>query len=486
MNKGVDDDSNSSSNKDHALVAKTFDLRSSLKKQSLLSYNEALDVCHEFTKDQVCPHSSESFSAKKNNLLHADSAGLDIRVAPPSIWMSPTTARITVIDEDNSTQHGSAFLSNFSYNKEMKYFATEKVVHTGVFDIGVQTGSHVTVNIGNEINLPVRTIKPNDGVRMLFWGDPCFSSEWVGCEWGKKWGILNKTTQLLNTLAKQKDSLDVYGLVGDNFYDPQLKLAPQFFNQLNMNALGTFFLTTPGNHDYLQHGGCSHFTGTNTLGSAYLQYYGQNTKASYEGGAANPFNWTGYDAEKLKPIDVSNVVSYTQVGNAAFIIYSGANTKEETMPFFEEACSLVEKQKPAVTFVFSHWSAVNCFCQEGMNAKAVREFLVTSVDGCKQNEKTILSLEGHSHDNKIVAKNSEGAATGFRFGGTGMSELLAADFGVPFIDTHEGYIQVYYFPIADVVNDGSSNWETLMECVTTKGGLHQCTHLAKTFLKQKI
>jgi hypothetical protein len=78
---------------------------------------------------------------------------------------------------------------------------------------------------------------------------------------------------------------------------------------------------------------------------------------------------------------------------------------------------------------------------------------------------------------------------GFRLGGFGMGDAATPpNFGVNLLDTFEGRAQLWYFPIADqsTADNGAAAWSALMECVTAKGGLHQCTHLATPYLNQSL
>jgi hypothetical protein len=241
--------------KETKLISHLFDLRAKHHRRDVAAsqpqQQDLRDACHLHTQsaennhEGFCPAWEETFGPIKT--LHADAAGWDVRVAPASSWMNPNSVRITVVD-NAPTNHSAAFLDQFSYNANFKFFSTDKVVHTGVFPVN-QTGGVVNVTLGNkELVLPIKTAKQGQGTRILIFGDPCFSGEWVGCKYGKKWQTLERLTELLNVVAPLPDALHMYGILGDNFYDPLLKLAPQFFSKLNRHALATPMLSTNGNH----------------------------------------------------------------------------------------------------------------------------------------------------------------------------------------------------------------------------------------------
>lgn len=476
--------------KQSKLISKLFDLRS---RRNSLTKEDTRDVCHVYTKhaennfEGFCPSWMDTFGPI--NKLHDDAAGWDIRVAPAASWMNENSYRITVVD-NIPKNHSASFLNQFSYNEHMKFFATDKVVHTGVFPVNL-TGGRVNITLGtNAITIPIKTAKQGHGIRAIIYGDPCFSGEYIGCRHGKKWGVLEKMTQLFNTLAKQHDALDLYGLIGDVWYDPLLTLAPQFYHKLNAHALGIPSIIVPGNHDLSISDSCKvktseqfEFVGApTTWGTTYMQYYGQNTLAAHQGGPASPFNFTNWDpAQKTVP-DFANFFSTMLVGNIGFVAFNGGNSLADTEHQFKKACKWVNesfaRQEMQWVFVFSHWADFNCMAKEQMFSAAVRDHLVT-LDGCKEHENKIKWLEGHVHDNKIIREG-----VGFRTGGAGMGDLSGTNFGPLFIDSTGGSLKLQYFPIANETDNGTEHWNTLMSCVNEKSGLHNCYHLSRTWLSQ--
>jgi hypothetical protein len=104
---------------------------------------------------------------------------------------------------------------------------------------------------------------------------------------------------------------------------------------------------------------------------------------------------------------------------------------------------------------------------------------MAKMDGCKEYEASgsLISIEGHSHMNKIMEPGKA-----FRTGGMGMGDAHGANFGLPFFDTATqiGRMLVWYFPVASDPTDssGDAEWSAITDCVGAKGGLHACTHIA--------
>lgn len=92
------------------------------------------------------------------------------------------------------------------------------------------------------------------GVRGIVISDPCFSSRWVGCQWGSPWKTFNRTIAMLNALASAGD-IDFFGVLGDNFYDQDGRLTKAVWDRLNLDFKSKFLLTMPGNHDIWVPGG---------------------------------------------------------------------------------------------------------------------------------------------------------------------------------------------------------------------------------------
>jgi hypothetical protein len=145
-----------------------------------------------------------------------------------------------------------------------------------------------------------------------------------------------------------------------------------------------------------------------------------------------------------------------------------------------QACQWVKETKMIDwLFIVGHYPSVNCGCKEGMATPQVYDLLMT-MDGCSQMASRSKWFAGHQHNNQVAVPN-----VGFILGGAGMNDRPAT-FGVPFISTFNNRLQVYNFHIAYANETGDDSWSALMDCVNQNGGLHQCTHLAETFLDQPL
>ena len=61
---------------------------------------------------------------------------------------------------------------------------------------------------------------PEEGkpAKCIIWGDPCISSKFVGCTFGKYFDAYEKSVNMLNSLAEADDGYDCFIMLGDNFY----------------------------------------------------------------------------------------------------------------------------------------------------------------------------------------------------------------------------------------------------------------------------
>ena len=68
----------------------------------------------------------------------------------------------------------------------------------------------------NEFDIKI----PEEGkqAKCIIWGDPCISSKFVGCSFGKYFDAYGKSVKMLNSLAEADDGYDCFIMLGDNFY----------------------------------------------------------------------------------------------------------------------------------------------------------------------------------------------------------------------------------------------------------------------------
>jgi hypothetical protein len=76
---------------------------------------------------------------------------------------------------------------------------------------------------------------------------------------------------------------------------------------------------------------------------------------------------------------------------------------------------------------------------------------------------------GHKHCNYVTQAN-----VGYMVGGAGMSDKdCMGDFGFTVVDTVDGKVNVYYFPVAH-----ASDYDAILSCINANG-LPGCYHLAQ-------
>lgn len=79
-------------------------------------------------------------------------------------------------------------------------------------------------------------------------------------------------------------------------------------------------------------------------------------------------------------------------------------------------------------------------------------------------------IMGHTHCNEVV-KN----ATGFMVAGQGMEGC--GNFGIPVLDTTGDKAELSYFPLNDLGNRGSDQFDALLSCIK-ENGFSGCPSLA--------
>ncbi|CAE8642909.1 unnamed protein product [Polarella glacialis] len=108
-------------------------------------------------------------------------------------------------------------------------------------------------------------------------------------EW--RFEMLDHLSALINKLVGS-DDIDFWAITGDNFYDQRGDVVPEFFSKLSDKVKSKPLLTVPGNHDFWIMGDRPG-TDTDNLGYGWMQYYGQDTVASFHTGDSSPYNFSG-------------------------------------------------------------------------------------------------------------------------------------------------------------------------------------------------
>ena len=189
-------------------------------------------------------------------------------------------------DADDPTAYAERFRVRWK-----NFFLESKIVDlsaesgTGTLEIDPKSGKKTTVSL----SVP----KEDDGVRGVFFGDPCIPPSgdnrvFANCGNGKLYKIKERLPEILN-LAGADDTISHWGFLGDNFYDVQGLLSETFYLSLDQSILQKIFLTTPGNHDFWVIGTPFLSSLMHTVdklhpiiqyGYGFMQYFAQDTLAS--------------------------------------------------------------------------------------------------------------------------------------------------------------------------------------------------------------
>ena len=190
-------------------------------------------------------------------------------------------------DADDPTAYAERFRVRWK-----NYFLESKIVElsgengTETLEIDPKSGKKTTVSL--------RVPKEDDGVRGVFFGDPCIAGEgtnpFARCTNGALYNTKERLPEILN-LAGADDTISHWGFLGDNFYDVNGRNSEKFYSSLDQSILQKIFLTTPGNHDFWVIGtpflsSLLHQTGRNILhpiiqyGYGFMQFFAQDTLAS--------------------------------------------------------------------------------------------------------------------------------------------------------------------------------------------------------------
>jgi len=202
--------------------------------------------------------------------------------------------------------------------------------------VDVNPGVVNTFKIG-EVNISIKIPRENQGTKGIMIADPCFSSEFVHCEYKDTFDTFNRLTSLLNAAAKH-DDLDFWGILGDNFYDKYGDHTKSFFDQLSLEAKSKVFLSVIGNHDYWINGDPLAFSLNDQHGNGFMQFYAQDTFATLQSESEvfdfrvdpdSKWIWQSSSAHS------SNFAFYNKIGNMGFLGYSGAYSYEENLPYLQ-------------------------------------------------------------------------------------------------------------------------------------------------------
>ncbi|CAE8632029.1 unnamed protein product, partial [Polarella glacialis] len=406
-------------------------------------------------------------------------APLELRIAKALGSKGYNKVRISVISQE--PQEFTDF--NFTYNEQFKYRWTENFLHSALVDL--QPGSN-TLSIGGQqvvVDLPAE----DAGIRGILWSDPCFSSKFINCKYADRFQTFNHSIAMLNA-AFADPSMNMFSILGDNFYDQTGELAKTFFDRLSPDVKRRFMLVINGNHDSWVCGFPECGTKKDNFGIGQMQYYPSDPVAStlalkndshFMDFSKDPDANAGIfggNYRKFQNVG-SNFLVYHKLGNIGFLGFSGAAEFKDTKPYFQQACQYFKESKPSTVFLLGHWNAEGMGARAGMAVPEVRTELL-KLPECAFLADRLKYMDGHEHCNYVHDRDASGPF-GFMIGAHGMDDLCEAQFGFVFVDSTQGRVRLHYFEVAS--DSKGDRYEEILACVTAHG-LAGCTQLADTWL----
>merc|ERR1711871_417889 len=380
--------------------------------------------------------------------------------------------RISVISNASTPPPGPS--SFFSYSSQFKYRWTDEYLSsTGKSVTGGQPQTFTVDGTSFTVKIP----SAGEGARGIIIADPCFHGAAAGCTYGDKFNTFERMTALLNAAGS---SMDYWQILGDNFYDREGTLSQAWFDQLNLDVKSTLFSTVAGNHDYWAFGDPLVSVKGDQFGNGHMQFYGMDPVSSNAG--ADFLNFSvdpdkaGILGSKLPAIE--NSFSYYSIGNVGFITFSGAYSFDDSSPLFKDGCSwLSSADHIEAAFIVGHWNDAGLGCSKTMDVPDVWNE-IKGYPGCDKlsNANRLKYIMGHTHCNKVTQEN-----VGFMVAGQGMEGC--GNFGVPVVDSTNGMLNIWYFPIAD--KQGTDNYNSTLSCFMAHG-IDGCYHLAESWLNQSL
>lgn len=233
-----------------------------------------------------------------------------------------------------------------------------------------------------------------------------------------------------------------------------------FFQALSEDTKTKIFHTVPGNHDYWVNGQPSLHVPKDQLGNGFMQFYGQDVIAS-SSDSSQPYDFTNDPDDGILPA-ASNFFFYNKVGNIGFIGYSGAYAYEDQLTYLDEACTWASTADLDVFLILGHWNGAGDGCDANSTVPALYEELI-ALPSCEPVASKMKYFMGHKHCNHVTT-----ADVGFMVGAMGMKDSgCTGEFGIPVVDSTDGYFKVYYFPIAQY--DSFDNYDEVLSCFQEKG-----------------
>lgn len=399
-------------------------------------------------------------------------------------------------DKDNNTLvfNNSSFYDGWTTTK--KY--GKSFIHTALVKIEPGRDNPFQVD-GTQFNVKI----PIDGstAKFVAWGDPCISSKFIGCSFGKYFDSYEKSVNMINALAEvDGDSgFDGFIMLGDNFYDSDGTITTSFWKRLTLKAMSKPLIYVLGNHDIWT-------GGAPASGEVYdplqysLQYFGIDTVVSKENGnyfdyTINPDSPPPGSGTKYQSIEatssIKNSIGWYKFGGFGILFFNGAYSAEQMLPYFQEACDFFGESvnEEETLLLIGHWNGnetiqswISPYGGQVVTPRA-RELLL-DLPGCSHIGKRIIYFDGHGHTNVMVPGDNGYLAGGH--GIMGMSPLnfsvpVAADYGFIFTKsspTHVFYCQEVFSPTTSLPSDvnefdpetiNDENYNAILDCVSNSG-----------------
>lgn len=358
-------------------VCKELTLKGRVDGNDARQWCEAVGMCHSQTEAW----------------RRTSSSNLDIRISKAYGSKGYDKLRVSVIS--NATIESDLF----TYSAPFQYRWTDKVLNTGI--ISVTPGETTSIEIAGE-TFDIYVPSPTESVRGVIIADPCFMNDYVYCKYDTEFDMFNHSTALFNAINAH-DDVQYWSILGDNFYDQSGEGTAMWFNALSKESKTKIFSSTPGNHDFWVNGGPRLRVKKDQLGNGFMQYYGQDVAASVE--SSEPYDFSvNPDAEDATAFSIpsaKNYFFYNQVGNTAFIGFSGAHSFDEMTPMFEEACTWAAAANPDVILLLGHWNHIGLGCSEGSTVPQAYDN-IASLEACKAIVPKLQYVMGHEHCNMVT------------------------------------------------------------------------------------
>jgi hypothetical protein len=407
---------------------------------------------------------------------------LDLRVTPGFGPKGYGKVRISVVTNVSSPLPDPGGF--WQYKEPFQYRWTNKYLHSSLKTVHTD-GSPTVFNI-NGTEVTVQYPKENAGVRGVIIADPCFHGAEDGCSYGEKYNTFERMTALMNAVAVD---IDYWMILGDNFYDRFGGLSTAWFDQLTLETKSKVFATVAGNHDYWAYGSPIVAVPDDQFGNGHMQFYAMDAVSSSHSDVLSPpggvpFLNFSIDPDKSKAGNrlpsAENFFSYFKLGNAAFVLYSGGYEYSTTKTYFQQGCAYLKEAKPDVAFLVGHWNYYAggvMGCEKDMDVPDVYSE-IKGYDGCAQLDAkdSLKYVMGHVHCNKVTEKDK-----GFMLAGQGMEGC--GNFGVPYVDTSDGRVEIIYYNVQD--KTGTDEYDKIMACFKAHGPA-KCKDLGTVWLNQTI